>query len=1092
LWFGTRDGLNRYDGYEFKVYRHQPDNPHSISNNYINTLFEDSKGLLWIGTQDGLNRLDKLTGRFERFKYKNGNPRSLSDNAVLALFEDSRGGLWVGTAKGLNRYDRHSGNFERFVHQPTNVNSLSHNSIRTIYQDSSNILWIGTNGGGLNSYDLQTHQFEHYRHQSDNPDTLSSDNIYVIKEDTQSRLWIATIGGGLNRMDATRQKFSHFEHNATDANSLSHNTVLSVIQDSRGRIWAGTLDGGLNRFVPRQDHFVRASNSSSNHHNLSSSNHHNLSSDRVWSLFEDNSGVLWVGTDNGLNKLDIRGERFAHFNHQPSDPYSLGHNNLKAIYQDSSANLWIGTYGGGLNMYNNQSEQFWHFYNDSNDPNSLSNDYVMAIIKDKHNMLWIGTYGGGLNRFNLKTQQFEHFKHDENNPNSLSNDQILTLHEDRQGFLWIGTDGGGLNRFNPQTRHFIHYQQSNLTSLDSDTINDIHEDEKGNLWIATSAGLNRYHFDTDDFKRIKYNIPTQKNVNSDAVLSISSDAQGNLWLGTSGNGLSKYSPKNGAFVNYQQKHGLVDNVVYAAHEDKLGQLWVSSPKGLGRFNPSDQTFTNYDVNDGLQSNLFNQGASFKSSSGELFFGGINGFNRFFPANITQGRSKNAVVFTNFLLFNQSVSVKGSVKSLDEANSYERHQLSKPINQIETLSLTYRQNQMSFEFSALHFINPLKRQYAYQLQGWDQDWIYTDAKNRRATYTNIPPGHYTLQVKAGDKNGDWHSQSKSLNIQILPPPWQTWWAYLLYGLAVVVLIASLFLSQRKNIRYERAINLQLKRVDKLKDEFLANTSHELRTPLNGIIGLTESLIDGATGQLPNETKANLAIVVASGKRLANLINDILDFSKLKNHNLILNFKPVELHSLTDVVLTLSKPLLNDKPLLLINAVSNDLPPVLADEERLQQILHNLVGNAIKFTRRGNIAVSAARHDGGIKISVTDTGIGISKDKQHTIFDSFEQLQSNPERAYSGTGLGLAVSQQLVELHGGKIEVVSRLTLGSTFSFILPETDRQSSSKHHANQPAARLHWLPNDIQQPAVQDPITLPVTQGDGSRVSLLIVDDEV
>ncbi|MCJ8274729.1 MAG: ATP-binding protein, partial [Psychrosphaera sp.] len=490
---------------------------------------------------------------------------------------------------------------------------------------------------------------------------------------------------------------------------------------------------------------------------------------------------------------------------------------------------------------------------------------------------------------------------------------------------------------------------------------------------------------------------------------------------------------------------------------------------------------NYDVNDGLQNNEFNLGSAYKSDEGELFFGGINGFNHFFPHNIQDDTTPPAVVLTDFLLANQSVPINRAGSSFS---------LPKAIDALEQLTLTYRQNLITFEFVALHFANPLKNQYAYQLVGQDDDWIYTDALNRRATYTNLSAGEYVLKVKASNKDGYWNEKGKMLKVTVLPPPWKSWWAYSFYvlclsGMVVLVVFGNI---QRKNILVERTIIKQLQQVDKLKDEFLANTSHELRTPLNGIIGLAESLMDGIGGSQSKTSKANLSMIITSGKRLSNLVNDILDFSKLKNRNLTLNRQAVDVYSMTEVVLTLSQPLLGDKKLKLINFVPTDLPPALADEDRLAQILHNLVGNAIKFTETGEVTVCATQVKGTLNISVNDSGIGIAKEQFEIIFDSFEQLEGHTERAYSGTGLGLAVSKQLVELHGGQIMVESELGKGSPFSFTLP----LSEDKPVQNNQVTHLHLYDDDIIQ---DNPIeTLPPVNNaghDGRQFRILLVDDE-
>jgi CheY-like chemotaxis protein/nitrogen-specific signal transduction histidine kinase len=457
-----------------------------------------------------------------------------------------------------------------------------------------------------------------------------------------------------------------------------------------------------------------------------------------------------------------------------------------------------------------------------------------------------------------------------------------------------------------------------------------------------------------------------------------------------------------------------------------------------------------------------------------------------------------VVLTDFLLANQSVPIK----TVADKSHYPLFTLPKSIDALEQLVLSYQQNLITFEFTALHFSNPQKNKFAYRLQGQDKDWIYTDAKNRRATYTNLAAGDYTLQIKASNHHGYWNEQGKSLKITVTPAPWKTWWAYSIYVLCFISIMWVFVHGQHKKVLYQETLNLRLKQVDKLKDEFLANTSHELRTPLNGIIGLAESLIDGVAGPQSKSGVTNLSIIVSSGRRLSNLINDVLDFSKLKNRNLTLHTKPVDLHTMVEVVLTLSRTLVVHKNLELVNEVPVDLPSAQADENRLQQILHNLVGNAIKFTESGQITVTAKQALNTLTISVTDTGIGIDKKHFATLFDSFEQIEGHAQRAYSGTGLGLSVSKQLVELHGGTLGVESKIGQGSTFSFTLSvSTQKESTDAGEGatagtdtsyEQQVARLHLFDENIDGP---EPVsTAPIvskTYAGGSQCRILVVDDE-
>ncbi len=1076
LWFCTGGGLNRYDGYEFKVFHHDPANPASISDNVVNTIFEDQQGAMWVGTLGGLNRYDPVTQSFTSYRHDISDPYSLSSNAVMAIAPDGEQGLWIGTNSGLNRFNKASGKVSRIMRSPEQSNSLNSNKIRALLVDDDGILWVGTQDGGLNRYDSNSGRFEHFTHDPQRPDSLAHNNVVSLLKDSHGHFWVGTFGGGLDRFDTQLGCFEHYQYDPNNGKSLSHNKVRTIFEDLRGRLWVGTFDGGLNRFNRKAQNFTRFEHDSADP--LS------LSNDRVWSIMEDNTGVIWVGTfGGGLNKYDTKRARFGHVRYQPSGANSLNSAKVTAFYQQSPL-LWVGTDGGGLNIWDNSIGQYRYFLHDPNQPQTISRGRINAIFKDDRGHYWIGT-NYGLDRFDLATGRFEHFQVEAKGARSISHNNVKAIYQDSRGRLWFGTLGGGLNLFDFDSETFQHYRhdKAQTGSLSNDFVNVIFEDSDSQLWVGTfGGGLNRLIEQSGEFVHYKADESQHNSLSHNAVSSMLQGDDGALWIGTYG-GLNRF--KDGQFSHFRQQDGLPSDTIYGLLQDRAGAIWLSTDQGLSRFLPTSKSFQNYGAQDGAQSNAFSLGAYYQSESGELFFGGINGFNRFYGERIIDEHRSPQVVLTDFLLFNQSVPIQSKAHPRDEG---ERFILSGAINTLDELILSYNESFISFQFASMDFSFPMSNRYAYQLVGWDKDWIYTDARNRRATYTNIPAGEYVLKLKAGNKDGFWDENVRTLKVTVLPRPWETWWAYTLYGvvcLALVVLFMSVY-SERKKRMAEHAVNQQLKQIDRMKDEFLANTSHELRTPLNGIIGLAESLIDGATGPLPEKTIGNLAMVVASGKRLANLVNDILDFSKLKERSIELHTKPTDIRAMIEVVLTLSKPLVGDKPLSLNNHVPDHLPAVEADEDRLQQILHNLVGNAIKYTPSGSVNVSVEQQDKMLKVMVSDTGIGISKAQFSHIFESFEQAQGDTERSYSGTGLGLAVSKQLVELHGGTISVDSRPQQGSTFSFTLPISAGVAGANDSLGRSLVRLHHLDHHHLD-KIQ---TISSCSSDG-RFRILIVDDE-
>ena len=1095
MWFGTQDGLNRYDGYHFKVYQHDPEDETSISNNAIICLYEDRSGNLWVGTPGGLNRFDHESETFVRYHHDPARQDSLSSDNIKSVLEDASGHLWVGTSSGLNRFDHATGRARHYRHDPSNPNSLSDDNVKSLYEDGAKNLWIGT-GKGLNELNRQNETFTHYFHNPDDPFSISHNGVLSICQDRSGVLWIGTNAGGLNRFDRERRTFTRYKADARLDDSLSHDQIKTVYADRSGRLWIGTMDG-LNRFEggDRFSHYVADPFDS-----------HSLSVNEIRSIFEDRSGVLWIGTAaGGINKIDHQRDRFTHYKIKSSRSES---SSIFAIFPNRDGLLWLGT-SEGLVKFNRNTDATELFRSDPISSNSLDDTNVWSILEDASGTLWVGT-DGGLKKFEPSTGKLI------NVPlagtEKAGDIDILVLYEDRIGKLWLGTFALGLVRYDRENNQFKVYQHipGQKHSLSSNDVRSIKEDRDGTLWIGTKGGgLNRFDRGREQFSAYRANPEDPTSISNDMIRSIY-EPPGNdtiLWLGTSG-GLNRLTKETGTFKSYRKKDGLPNDLIYGILGDRRGFLWVSTNRGLSRFDPSGETFRNYDINDGLQSNEFNTGAYYQSRTGELFFGGIDGINAFFPKQIKDDSYVPKVILTNLMLFNKPVSIRS--KKNQKNGTY----LEKAIHLTDSIEMSYKDYVFSFEFTSLHYAAPERNLYAYKLEGLDKDWLYTEAENRRATFTNLAAGDYVFRVKGSNKDGVWNEVGTAIKLKINSPPWKTWWAKSLYFFFTLSLIFWYLRLQKEKLARERQIAEQERRVaekdrliaeqerltssrlrqlDKLKDEFLANTSHELRTPLNGIIGLAESLRDGVTGPLPPRTNHNLSMIVSSGKRLAGLVNDLLDFAKLKNEGLVLRRAAVDLHSLVDVVLTLSKPLVGAKNLQLLNAIPDDLYPADADENRLQQIFHNLIGNAVKFTDHGYVKVFAEQQGEQLHIQVSDTGIGIPAEHFDRIFESFEQADASTARVYGGTGLGLAVTKKIVELHGGSIDVESTVGEGSTFSFSLPVHQRelQPLPKPHSR-PKTRavpitstenLQMLPTGDER---DDKVQLPE-----GEFNIMIVDDE-
>ena len=826
MWFGTEDGLNRFDGYSFTTYKHDSADPASLSHSFIWDVVEDRKGMLWVGTNGGgLNRWDPTSFEFTRFPHDPDDPNTPSLDRVRVLLPAGDETLYIGTdGGGLDRFDPATDTWSHYRHEPEDPGSLSHDRIRSVLEDRGGNLWVGTYGGGLNRLDPVTGRFEHYRHDADDATSLSDDKVYSLYEDGDGIVWVGTYTGGLNRLERASGGFTRFDHDPDDPRSLGAGRIRSIYQDRTGVLWVGT-DSGLFEWVGDRDGFVG--------HPHRSSDARSLSDDKVTAIYEDRGGVLWVGTKgDGLNKRNPSTTFFDLTKKDPTIPTSLNNDVVAAIQSDPSHDLvWIGTFGGGLNRLDRGGATCEYYTHDPGDPHSLGDDRVMSLLLDRQGILWIGTYDGGLDRFDPGTGRFTHYTHDPSDPDSISANSVMALYEDRSGRLWIGTFEGGLNRLDPDDDRFVRYRHDpeNPRSLGSNTVTSFFEDAAGVLWIGTDGGgLNRLESDSDTFRRYNHEPNDATSLSSDVVWSIHEDHDGTLWIGTQGGGLNRWESADRkadrpVFTRYTERDGLPNNLVYGILSDDDGHLWISTNKGLAKFDPQTEIFKNYDTTHGLQSNEFNFGAYHRGANGEMFFGGIKGLNFFDPSVVRDNEHVPPVVLTSFLKLNQRVD------------------LEQPLSQTEEITLGYKDYVVSFEFAALDYAAPEKNNYAYKLEGFDGDWIELGT-TRRATYTNLDAGDYVLRVKGSNNDGVWNEQAVALGVHVLPPPWKTWWAYSLYGMALIGAVLSYTRAQAQKLRREAEYSRKLEKDVQARTQELAQRNDDLQQANSKLeqASLTDSL------------------------------------------------------------------------------------------------------------------------------------------------------------------------------------------------------------------------------------------------------------
>jgi serine/threonine protein kinase/ligand-binding sensor domain-containing protein len=797
IWFGTQDGLNKFDGYNFTVYKNRLQDSTSISDNYINVVYEDKKGTLWVGTAGGgLNRYDPRTQSFTAYRHDPNKPSTISNNYVYSILEDHNGGLWVATlGGGLNRFDSEKENFTVYRNDPGNPRSISGDRIFSLLEDRNGTLWVGTSNG-LNKFDSKTGDFTVYKHDPKVPGSISDSSVRAICEDSSGTLWVGS-AYGLNRYNPESNTFTIYRNDPRDTNSISGDSILSIRESRTGDLWIGMGYGGLNIYNPKTKSFTAYRNDPKKSTSLSS--------DIVWSIYEDRSGTIWIGTfGGGISKFDPMSQRFDTYRNNVMSAVSLSHNNVWTVYEDQAGVLWVGTFGGGLNRYDPKIDGFITYRNNPDDPRTISNDIIYSIVEDREGMLWIGTIGG-LNKFDRRSGKFESFVNDPQSSTSLSNDAVRVVYEDRSGKLWVGTVGNGLNRYEPKTRSFIAYSGDPKlpTSFSGKSVRTIFEDSKGRLWFGTyDGGLNRYDPGIEGFIVYRNDPNNPKSISSNNISIIYEDGGGMLWVGTYGGGLNRLDPKDMTFTAFTEKDGLPSDTIAGILEDAMGQLWISTTKGLSKFNTKIGKFRNYDASDGLQSNEFNMGACYKSRSGELLFGGINGLNRFYPEKILDNTYMPPIAITGF-------------KISDKATPKAELVLAKAAGLLQEpmLELSSRES-FSFDFTAFNFTNPEKNRYAYKLEGLDKEWNYCGTR-RFASYMNLDPGEYVFRVKGSNNDGIWNEEGTAIKIKIIPPLWKTWWAYLLY---IMSLAATGYGSHRYRLRFfERRNQLLEKKIGERTSE-----------------------------------------------------------------------------------------------------------------------------------------------------------------------------------------------------------------------------------------------------------------------------------
>lgn len=1072
LWFGTTYGLNRYDGYFCRIFRKDHNDTSSLKDNNILSLYELPDKKLWVSTIGGPCIYNPDTEKFDAGYDSYLHSIGLPPGAIANIVKGNNNRYWfLYQDKGLFLYSDSDKTVKPFKQKA----APAAEKITSINETKDGKLWLVYQSGFLQEYDINLDKviFSSTALQKQH----KGDNSYHLFIDNDSDIWLWSYNFGVFLFHPADSTIRQFDKHSFPTR-LNSELVSQVVQDSKGLIWVGTDHGGVT--------LIDKKNGFNTSYLLNNPNDpKSISQNSITTLYRDDQGIIWLGTyKQGVNYYNSNIVQFSYYHHQELNAKSLQFDDVNRFVEDKEGNIWIGTNGGGLIYFDRKNNTFKQYLYDPQNKNSLSDNVIVSLWMDDENILWIGTYLGGLNRFDGK--KFTRYRHSDNDSSSLVDDKVWEIFEDSDRNLWIGTLGGGLDRFDRQTNQFHHYK-SGQGVLPSDYVSAIMQDRKGNLWIGTGYGIGV--MEQNKTAAVFYRDTNKKNSLSDnSILCLLEDSKGRIWVGTR-EGLNLFDEQKRTFQSFTIADGLPDNMILNILEDSHQTFWISTPNGLCNVIPREEnkhivfSVISYDATNNLQNREFNDNAALKTKAGELIFGGPSGFNIINPAAINKPVYHPKIVFTGFQILNKNVEPGESINN--------RVLLKRSLSQLQSIDLKYKENVFSIDFADLDFFHNAYDKYAYMLEGFNEDWLYADGNQRRATYTNLNPGHYVFKVKVLNRAGLW-SDVKTLQINIEPPFWRTSIAYIIYLLIIIglfLLIRRITLDRihmRFEVRQQRTEAERAHALEQVKTKFFTNVSHEFRTPLSLIIAPLDKIIKHTADE---EQVKQLNLVQRNAKRLLNLVNQLLDFRKM-------DVQEIKLHpSIGDIVRFCKETSdsftdLAEKKTIRFSFSSNiDSLEIYFDKDKIEKILFNLLSNAFKYTHdNGTVGVNLTYKqpennevDGTLAIEVEDSGIGIPADQQERVFERFFQTDVPESMVNQGTGIGLAITKEFVKLHNGIITVKSAPDQGTCFTVLLPAKKIYVASSRSVSTPA-----FSEEGEQIVVEEH-----KRGDKKRTIVIVEDNE-